>query len=233
MSDERSRSGPILRHDERVAPSSEIAHADDERISKHLETHFGGVGMVWHEIVSERIHLDVHHVPATEQRPYQVLVTSGMSALPMTVPQGMGAESSRIELCMLLPAEWPMTQEAFADEAVYWPIRLLKQLGRFPHEFGTWLGYGHSLPNGDPAEPYAKGTLLSGALILPPYLLGPPFFSIPGDPPIFVFQVVPVTAAEMSRKLEIGVDALLDEMDKAGVDAIGPIDPARRSAHWQ
>jgi hypothetical protein len=232
MTDERTPAGPILRHREPVAPSGTIAHADDERIVRHLGQHLGASGMVWHEIVSDRIHLDVHAIPPTAARPFQVLVTSGVSALPMNVPPQMpnNEEWRHIELCVLLPPDWPMTQESFQDEAVYWPIRLLKQLGRFPHDFGTWLGYGHSIPNGDPAAPYARGTQLCGALILPPFVLGPAFFSVEGAPPIHIFQIVPVTAGEMSRKLQIGADALMDEMDAKGIGAIGPIDPRRPSA---
>jgi hypothetical protein len=63
-----------------------------------------------------------------------------------------------------------MDEERFSDERVYWPIRLLKGLGRLPHEYSTFLWYGHTIPNGDPPEPYAEGTNLCCALITPPVL---------------------------------------------------------------
>ena len=29
----------------------------------------------------------------------------------------------------------------------FWPIQMLKFLARFPHEYKTWLGWGHTIPN--------------------------------------------------------------------------------------
>ena len=71
MSDERSPSGsPILRHAKAAPPSDTIEHADDERLSEHLAKVIGGNGFVWHEIVSDRVHIDVHAVPPSEKHPY-------------------------------------------------------------------------------------------------------------------------------------------------------------------
>ena len=39
------------------------------------------------------------------------------------------------------------------------------QLARLPHEFQTLLWQGHTVPNGDPALPYARNTKLCGALV--------------------------------------------------------------------
>ena len=234
MSDqERSEAGnPILRHTEEAAPADGVAHADDERISDHIERVLGDGGMVFHEIVSDRVHMDVHTVPATEERPFQMIITSGMSALPMNVPAELdeGSDWQHAELCMLLPADWPMEQESFKDERNYWPVRLVKQLGRLPHDFNTWLGWGHSIPNGDPAEPYAPGTKLTGAVIIPPFVLGEDLFVVPGDPVLHIFQVLPVTDAEMELKLRVGLDGMLEHLEEAIPDIYGPIDPGRDSA---
>lgn len=233
MADLRSGSGnPILRH-QHVAPRAHgVAHADDARIGAHIERFLGAGGMVWHEIISDRIHIDVHAVPPSQAYPFHVLVTSGMSALPMSVPTAMPGRDEWLhaELCILLGPEWPLTQEAFADERHYWPIRLLKSLARLPHDFSTWLGWGHSIPNGDPPKPYAQGTQLCGSLIVPPFALGTEFFVVPGEPALHVFQVLPVTAAEMKMKLDVGLDRLLEEMEQVVPDAYGPIQAQRRSA---
>jgi hypothetical protein len=203
----------VLRHVAEAPASSEVAYADDERLTAHLDRVLGGERMVWHEIVSQRIHLDVHAYAPTEERPFHVLVTSGMSALPMSVPEGV--EYLRFaELCILLPPDWPMTKEAFQNEAAYWPVRLLKSLGRLPHDYATWLGYGHSIPNGHPAEPYAPGVAYSGALLIPPFFLGVECTPVPGagpdDEPIHLWQVLPVTDTEMELKLELGIEGFLD-----------------------
>lgn len=212
--------------------SNEIAHADDERITAHLTRALGEPTSVFHEIVSDRVHMDVHLVPAAKDRPYITLVTAGMSARPMTMPDAMEDkdEWSHAELCVFLPPDWPIAQDALKDESNYWPIRLLKTLGRLPHDYGTWLGWGHSIPNGDPAQPYAPDTKLCGAIIIPPFVQGESLFIADGEPPLHIFQILPVTDAEMKYKLQHGVDKLLEKLEKKLPDIYGPIDRARKSA---
>jgi hypothetical protein len=223
---------PIERHVELADDDGQVAHADDERIVRHLAGFFGTDGRVFHELVSQRVHIDVHHVPAGDDRPFHVLVTSGMSALPMNVPARMVERAAWLhaELCIVLPESWPLSDEAFADERNYWPIRLLKRLARLPHDYATWLGLNHSVPNGDPPRPYAEGSTLSGTIVVPPFLFGGDFFSVAGSPPLHVFQLVPLTASEMAYKLEAGSEALMERLEARFPEIYGPIDPARASA---
>jgi hypothetical protein len=233
MGDEKSAGGSsILRHDKLAAPSQSIEHADDERLVAHLERHVGGEPVVWHELVSDRVHLDVHAVPPHEGHPYWVLMTSGMSALPMTVPDDVDDRADKLhaELYLLLPPSWKMDASSFSDERNYWPIRLLKGLARIPHDFATWLGHGHSIPNGDPAEPYARGTKLTGAIIVSSRGLGDEFGTVPGSPPIRIYQVLPVTTAEMDMKLRAGTEETLAHLEEAVPNIFGPIDATRTSA---
>ena len=148
----------VLRHD--VGSQRELgpAHGDPgyiERVNAHVEKYVGTIAMVWHEIVSAGIHLDVLHVSPTQARPFHTFVTCGMGEKPMTVPQGIKVRFA--ELTLSLPASWPVTREAFADEANYWPIRWLKNLGRMPLGHNTWLAPGHTVPNGDPPLPFRPG----------------------------------------------------------------------------
>jgi hypothetical protein len=117
----------------RFAPDAlGVAHADDERITAHLRRRLGAKGWVFHEIVSDLVHIDVHVVPPSRRHPYHVLVTSGMSALPMTVPDTFEDPASFrfAELSMLLPPDWKLDEASLSDERFYWPIRLLKSLAR-------------------------------------------------------------------------------------------------------
>jgi suppressor of fused protein SUFU len=82
----------------------------------------------------------------------------------MTVSPGHGI-SPYAELAICLPADWPLDQESFRDWSVPWPVRLLKQVARLPHEYGTWLGPWHSVPNGDPAVPYAPAPPFAGMVV--------------------------------------------------------------------
>lgn len=197
-----------------------------EQISAHIAQNLGEVESVFHEIVSDTVHIDVHWVKPNSHYPYHRLVTSGMSDLPMHVPEGF--EGPRhMELMITLPYDWQISEEAFRDEAWYWPVRLLKFLARLPHKYDTWLGYGHTIPNGDPAEPYAPGTALSGCIILPSVSVPPAFYELPvdADKTIAFLSAVPLFQGEMNLKLRKGVDALLDLFDRKNIRDV--VDPAR------
>src|SRR5690606_33353617 len=117
-----------------------------EEISNHIERYLGPVSSVFHELVSDTIHIDVHMVLPNEGCEDVRLVTSGMSDLPMSVPEDAGCPGFA-ELMVTLPAGWKLDQASFQDENWYWPVRLLKSLARLPHKHATWLGFGHTVPN--------------------------------------------------------------------------------------
>lgn len=228
---------PIHRHGEPAPWSAPQGEEFIGQISDHIEAHLGPVASVFHELVSDTVHIDVHIVMPTAACPYIRLVTSGMSDLPMSTPEGLDAPRF-IELSMTLPPDWKLDQASFDDEAWYWPVRLLKHLARFPHKYQTWLGFGHTVPNGDPAEPYAPDTGFCGAIILPP-LSAPDGFQtleIPGVKTIRFYAVVPLYAKEMESKLRLGTDDLLDRFDRKGIDDVlvpgRPDVTAKRFLFW-
>jgi hypothetical protein len=199
-----------------------------EQISAHIEKHLAEVDSVFHEIVSDTVHIDVHFVKPTKAFPFVRLITSGMSDLPMAVPPDSQAPKY-VELIATLPGNWKLDQEFFKDETWYWPIRLIKSLARLPHKHGTWLGWGHSVPNGNPAEPYAENTKLTGAVILAPASVPEAFHTLAISPGKIIqfYAVVPLYEEEMNLKLRSGSDKLLEKFDNAGINDI--IDPTRRN----
>jgi suppressor of fused protein SUFU len=209
----------IYRHGEPREPTPGEQPRDWEAIEAHVERHFGPIEMVYHELASEYVHLDVLQVPAHAGRPFHMLVTCGMSARPMTVP--VGAEARHAELVMGLPADWPLDEAAWRDERHYWPVRTLKQLARLPHAYGTFLAPGHTIPNGDPPAPYSADTELCCSLIAPPVTLpaGAEVLDLE-DGPVHFYAVVPLHRDEMELKLTSGMDALLDRLDAAQVTEV-------------
>ncbi|HEV7913200.1 MAG TPA: suppressor of fused domain protein, partial [Albitalea sp.] len=141
-----------------------------EQVTRHIERRIGAIHTVFHEVVSDDLHIDLHHVKSTLFRRCEILVTSGMSARPMQVPSG--ARVPRFaEVLMVLPKGWPLSKSDFDDEKCYWPMRLMKSLARYPHHHNTWLGFGHTLANGATeaqTQPYAEGTSLCASVLLPP-----------------------------------------------------------------
>lgn len=221
--------------DATVAPGSELVH---EAIAAHFDAHVGPAPTVFHELVSEYVHVDVHFVPPDEERPSWVLYTTGMSDRPMTVPPGLDAPPFA-ELVVVLPAGWRLDEASLRDETWYWPIRLLKFLARFPHVFGTWLGAGHTLPNGDPAEPYAPGCPFSCVLVYPPTVLpeGQRVVRVEGRPDVHLYALFPLHPAETELKLERGTEALLEAFAANGVtervDIGRPSVAARVARSWR
>lgn len=224
---EKSESGsPIYRYDETKRNEFSPASGEPsiEEISAHIEKHVGEIHMVFHELISDLVHIDVHWVKPTKERPFHTLVTSGMSDKPMNTPEGVdGCEYA--ELCICLPEEWKLSQEDFEDEKNYWPVRWLKSLARFPHEYNTWLSYGHTIPNGDPAEPLAENTALNTLLLLPPIVLDDAFRTLQlPTKSIDFYALIPLYTEEVELKLKKGTDALFDGFDEYGVNEILRID---------
>ena len=219
---------PIYRHEDKerdFVPAAYVSEAGYAALEAHYAKFLGVECTVGHEMISELIHIDVYHYPPTTERPYSVLATIGMSALPMNVPAG--AEDARFaELVIALPATWPISQEDFENPDHYWPMRWLKQLARLPHEYDTWLSLGHTVPNGDPAEPLASNTRLSGVVLLPPMNLGEGFtqLAMPDGSSLNIYALIPLYDEEMDLKLRSGVEALFAGFDQHGVTELLNID---------
>jgi hypothetical protein len=236
-SDVVSLSGsPIYRHGEALPWAPPQGEEFIEEIGGHIERHLGPVASVYHEIVSDKVHIDVHVVQPTDEHPYVRLVTSGMSDLPMHTPED-DFISKYAELMVTLPPDWKLGNEDMKDEAWYWPVRMLKTLARLPHQYDTWLGFGHTVPNGDPPQPYAPNTRFCGAIVLPSVTAPSGFhrLAIGKVKTIDFFAVIPLYEAEMNLKLRSGVDELLKRFDKHGITDIvelGRRDTAAKRFGW-
>lgn len=131
---------------------------------KYIEETFGHFHEVFHEIVSTDIHLDIIIVPPTDKRPYYKLITMGMGAYQMNVPDRLKQyELERAELVLYLPATWDINS---SQEEDYWPIRQLKILARLPIECHTWLGYGHTVSSDEDNTPYASKTQFCSMMLV-------------------------------------------------------------------
>lgn len=196
-----------------------------EAISAHIEKYVGPVDFVFHEIISDLVHIDIHWVKPSAEFPFHFLCTSGMSDLPMNTPNDEVGKYA--ELCVLLPSDWkletePGAPQAFDDEKNYWPLRWMKIIARFPHEYDTWMGYGHTLPNGENADPFADNTKLGCMLLLPSITLDKAFFElkINEEKTINFYSLFPIYKEEMKLKLDKGSDALLDKFEEFNVSEV-------------
>ncbi|NMM47651.1 suppressor of fused domain protein [Marinigracilibium pacificum] len=224
---EKSESGsPIYRYNESdkndfEGPSGE---SSIEEISEHIEKHIGEIHMVFHEIISDQVHIDIHWVKPTPERPFHTLVTSGMSDKPMHSPPELeGFDFAELSIC--LPEDWKISEEDFEDENNYWPLRWLKYMARFPHEYNTWLSYGHTIPNGNPPEPFADNTKLNTMVLLPSVTFSDEFHTLQlENKTINFYTLIPLYDEEVNLKLKKGVEALFEGFDKYDVSDILQID---------
>lgn len=218
----------IYRHVPRERGDVAWSAGDPDRIADieaHIERHIGPVTSVFHEIISDRVHLDVAIVAATDERPVQTLVTMGMSELPMQVPAEVATVvPDRAELVIVLPPDWDLS-----DSARYWPLGTLKTVARLPHDYDTWLGPGHTVPHGDPPEPYVAGSTLVGVLVLAPQLAPREFWELErGDGERIGFHsLVFLTREELDYKLQHGSPALFELLEQGQVCELLEVD--RRS----
>jgi hypothetical protein len=117
MSIDESRGGSRIYRHENPAPLEVVAGDLGliNAVGDHIEKHFGEPERVLHEIISTYVHVDLHVVMPTKDRPVITVVTSGMSERPM---QG----DVYAELMLMLPPTWPTQGDpAFESDEGYWP----------------------------------------------------------------------------------------------------------------
>ncbi|WP_299120929.1 suppressor of fused domain protein [uncultured Tenacibaculum sp.] len=224
---EKSESGsPIYRYKGSDKNIFEIASGESsiDEISNHIEKYIGEIHMVFHEIISDQVHIDIHWVKPTKERPFHTLITSGMSDKPMNTPADI-QDSSYTELSICLPENWKISEDSFKDEKNYWPIRWLTYLARFPHKYNTWLSYGHTIPNGNPPEPFAENTKLNTIVLLPSIIFNENFHCLRlENKSINFYSLIPLYEEEVNLKMKKGVEALFNGFDKHNISDILTID---------
>jgi len=187
-----------------------------EAVETHISDHFGKFENVLHEILSPDIHVDICIIDPTPERNFYTLVTMGMGAHRMNVPEQLREHKiDRAEVLIMVPPDWKLpigdlaVSKAEDDEKWYWPIRWLKILARLPGEHNTWLGYGHSVPS---EKPFAENTELCGVMLTMPYYFGQEasVCKLPDGDEINFYQVIPLYDNEMNYKIQNGAEALED-----------------------
>jgi len=201
---------------------------EEAAVTRAVESRFGKISQVLREVVSRDIRVDLCVVAPGPGRAYQTVVTRGMGARDMRVPEGAGA-LSRAELVFMLPERWELRSR---DECWYWPLRWLKLLARLPAEEDSWLGWGHTVPGG---EPFAENTDFDSVLLLDAFIPSqdgeindgdPCVFALPGGQSVRFYQLFPLYGQELQFKLKHGAQALVDRMAARG--ALSPVlDTAR------
>lgn len=195
-------------------------------IIEHLETHVGPVETVW-----QTENLEILAVCATEERPFHVLATCGLSDLEMSAPDGK-AHWKRAELCVLVAPNWPLEPKKWPQSPDFWPVGQLLRVANLPFQTDAFLGYGHTIPNGNPPRPFAPQTQLCCWMLLPPASLEPEFASLAlGGEQICFWGLTALNEEELALKLKSGAFAVLRLFGEREISDI--LEPDRESAFRQ
>jgi len=187
----------------------------ENEITQHVARHLGPpLEMGLRETVGS---LSILVVPASQRRPWQTLVTRGMSEHAMDAPAG--AEDYRyIELFMRLPPEWPLTREAFDRPDHYWPIESMRLIAHWPETEPVFLASEQTVGN-SPPEPFAPGTRLSSMMLLEdPTQFGS--MRLADGRVVRFYQLIPLYEEERAMKERMGTRALIEAFERNGVSDI-------------
>jgi hypothetical protein len=205
--------------------------------------------MVFHEIISSDIHLDLHVVPpapacrrglCSDYHPFGrnafTIVTSGMSTRPMPLPAGADADTPRlVELLVSLPADWhglrpdgTFVNDYIHNEENWWPIHWLKMIARMPHENDEWIGAGQVIPNIPADKPLAPDNRFTGILLLPSVIHPEAQRLVVHDDTAIEFLALwPLYAEEIELYHRHGLSTLKAAFMNAGITDL--INPRRRN----
>ncbi len=194
-------------------------------VGEHIEKHFGKYDNVMHELVSPDIHIDICVIPPRKEHEYYTLVTMGMGAFKMPVPEDEEYEDlKRAELLINLPADWKLDRESLKEEKWYWPIRLLKYMARSPLNNDLYFCWGSTMEFDD-IESFDDSTKLCTAITLSPGVFGEPSYEcrLPNGEVVNFYQTIPLYREELTYKIENSVDKLLQKCPDEILEVINPV----------
>ena len=194
-----------------------------EFIEKHLAKHAGPIAGRYENLL---------FVAPSEEHRCHLVVTCGLSDAPMNAEE----EDFRLaELCVMLPVEWPLEYGENFDpshlpERFFWPLRGLQRLAQLPARTNSWLGVGHTVPNGEPMRPFADDTELCAWILFPPIEFAPSFARTRiSSGEVFNFHaLVPIFSDELAVRRNQRLGMLLEIFARKGVSDI--INPQRTSS---
>lgn len=185
-----------------------VSEAHFDALSEHYEKWFGAPNVIiYHERLSEAVHLDTLIYPPTETRPHITAATIGMSSRPVNCGHG---HKMRAELLMYLKPNWD-----FGSPIGHIPISLLHYVARYPHAEGDSFNTGYTYEA--PYRPIIEGSLLTDLFIRRPVYenMGGEFddfakCSLPNGKVCGLNWLIPITMEECYVKRSDGVEALAE-----------------------
>ncbi|MDB1145295.1 MAG: suppressor of fused domain protein [Alcaligenaceae bacterium] len=197
------------------------------------EKHIGHFKNVFHEMISDELHVDLYVSPPTDDRDYYIVMTEGMGAFEMNVPDEIPRSMNhrRAEILCYLPSDWNLDFEK--DDRSYWPFGFMKSIARLPIRHHAWVGELHTM--GD-EEPFAANTALCAG-ILTQYInlvsntIEPLSVKLSDGKEVDILTMVPLYHEELKFKQAVNSYDLLRELKYSiGLREMAIINPQRAKA---
>lgn len=161
----------------------------------HYEKYLGALDqVVMKSKPGSAFEIDIYTFAPTEERPFYVLITGGMSDHRQNIPDDWEiSPRAEIMLYTLHPKGWMYSA--------------LRGLAEMPLEKDSFLSYRHTIPNGRPVT--SEPSLLTAFTFLPPQFEDDGFRLMTVDNDATdILLMVPITEAERQYAVENGTDDL-------------------------
>lgn len=193
-------------------PPKFVYNTEDIKLfEKYIKENIGDFDKVYHELYSPDVHLDILIIPPDSKNNFYKLVTRGLGAYKMNVPDVIKDEGlDRAELVLYLLPDWNFD---FEKQENGWVISQIKNIARTPIMEDSWIGFGHTFSEDEKATvPFASNTKFSSTLLLNALNKEYEFLdlTLPSKDRINFYQIFPLYKEEMLYKQQNGIEALME-----------------------
>jgi len=200
-----------------------------ELIDSHLDEYVEEDELIVFDDVNDKDnHIDIYWIkPNVDYRPYSILMTCGMSRFPMNVPESHDGDSL-IEVAMILPMDWDLSDIKSKPDSISWPIHHLRAIGKMPRSQNTWIGFGHTIECSQTNRQFFSGTDFNSTIIFPSIQLPDSFVNIKSDNGLIkLYSAIPLFPQELDFVIKNGSGVLIDKFNDFDIQEI--VDIKRRN----
>ena len=200
-----------------------------QTVEDHIIEHFGSISRTIPVKESENLDLRIYVIEPTKERDFYTLVTCGMGAYKMELPDDFkNTDLDRIELLMYLSPAWNMDLAlskptglitggtvtpifgSMYDEWNY-PVKILKNLAQAPVNNDSYFVMGNIMDDEEPLSPSTNDT--GGILISPAYISEEGCVcTLPDGEKVRFLQVMPIQTYEIDRAADLDQSLIFHRM---------------------
>ena len=123
------------------------------KLTDHIQFYIGTIeSKIREPFENIKPEVSVLHIGPSAAKPFNTLITQGMSDQEMEVPVVYEYASKRIELMISLPAYWRLDADSLEQEEWAWPVDMLHKASLYPFVKNTHFEVGHTIDTGNPDD---------------------------------------------------------------------------------